>query len=120
MLVSFFQVTFDFGTIIELALGVGAVITIGFVIGEISGLYTTRSSQNAIMQTTATGVNAIVSMTTIAVAASQGMAVTEIAGVPTQIFLPKDKTTTTQTTTTPPATPSNPNPGSTTTHTETK
>jgi hypothetical protein len=75
--------------LIEMLLAFGGIGTLGFVIAELLGLYTTRSAQNAIVQTTTTGINAIVSMTSMAVTASQAAAVTEVSGVPTQIIPPK-------------------------------
>lgn len=81
--------TFDMGPIIELALVFGGIATLGFVISELYGTYTTKSAQMGILQSTTTGINSVVAMTTLAVAAGQGIAVTEISGVPTQITPPE-------------------------------
>jgi hypothetical protein len=80
---------FDMGPIIELALVFGGIATLGFVISELYGTYTTKSAQMGILQSTTTGINSVVAMTTLAVAAAQGIAVTEISGVPTQITQPE-------------------------------
>lgn len=81
--------TFDIGPFIVIAVIGTAIATIGFVVSELYGTYTTKSAQMGIMQTTATGIHSIVSMATLAAAAGQGIAVTEISGVPTQITPPE-------------------------------
>jgi nitrous oxidase accessory protein NosD len=85
---------YDQGAILEFALIFGGVATLGFVIAELYGIYLHKSAQTAITSSTALGINSIVSMTTLAVAAGQGIAVTEIAGVPTQIVAPEKPPTT--------------------------
>ncbi len=77
--------TYDTGYLIILALVFGGIVTLGFVISELVGMYVTKSAQTSIVNTTTTGVNAIVAMTTLAVTAAQGASVAEISGVPTQI-----------------------------------
>jgi hypothetical protein len=80
--------TFDPGFLITMALMFGGIVTLGFVVAELVGMYVTKSAQSSIVQTTTTGINAIVSMTSLGVTASQAAAVTEVAGVPTQIVVP--------------------------------
>jgi hypothetical protein len=87
--------TFDSGFLITMALMFGGIITLGFVVAELVGMYVTKSAQSSIVQTTTTGINAIVSMTSLGVTASQAAAVTEVAGVPTQLVPPATATKTT-------------------------
>jgi hypothetical protein len=78
----------DTGFLIEMGLVFGGIGTLAFVVAELVGMYVTKSTQNSIVQTTGTAINAIVSMTGVGVTASHAAAVTEIAGVPTQIVTP--------------------------------
>jgi hypothetical protein len=82
--------TFDPSFLITMALVFGGIGTLAFVIAELIGMYVTKSAQTSIVQTTTTGINAIVSMTSLGVTASQAAAVTEVAGVPTQIVPPPE------------------------------
>lgn len=59
-----------------------------FIISEIIGFFNTRAATNSIVQTATTSMNAIVAMTGVGVTSSQAAAVTEVAGVPTQIIVP--------------------------------
>jgi hypothetical protein len=81
--------TFDIGPLIMIAVIGTAIATVGFVVSELYSAYTTKSAQMGMMQTTATGIQSIVSMATLSIAAGQGIAVTEIAGIPTQIIAPE-------------------------------
>jgi hypothetical protein len=84
----------DTGFLIEMALAFGGIGTLAFVIAELIGMYVHRSAQNSLVQTTSTAINAIVAMTGVGVTASHAGAVTEIAGVPTQIIPPGTPSTT--------------------------
>jgi hypothetical protein len=84
---------FDPSFLIEMGVVFGGIATLAFVIAELVGMYTTKSSQTGLLQTSSTAINAIVAMTGVGVTANQAAAVTEISGIPTVIPASKPEVT---------------------------
>lgn len=85
--------SFDPTMLLEMGIGLGGVIAVAFVLGEVATLYITKGATSSIVGTATVAINAIVGITGVGVTASQAATVSEVSGVPTQLILPPPPTT---------------------------